>query len=195
MKFNLVSLAAVLGLGLGLAGCANLDSGYNTARMPLTPDGAPVLSQNDAISLSSWALKDPANTSGNPARAARALAAEDWLAGQSILYGGFGDWAPGGQYSWQVFRNQARAAIGVAPNAPSQEMVDRLLTVDKALKSGDKAAAKSALSSPIFTLGPDKTLDALANLPPLPGRDWAYAELARNEDREFGQPNNGGLFH
>jgi hypothetical protein len=193
MKIKTLALGGALALALGLAGCGAFRP-YDTATMPLTPEGAPVLSQNDAIALSSWALKDPANTAGNPARAARAIAAEDWLAGQSILYGNFGTYAPGGELSWQQFRQQARAAIGVPPNAPSQELVNRLLAVDVALKAGQPEAAKAQLAAPIFTLGPDRTLAALANLPKLPGRDWAFAELNRNEDRTFGPPPMS-MFH
>ncbi len=179
-------------LALALAGCAAFPPN-NTATMPLTPEGAPQLSQNDAISLASWALKDPATTAGNPARAARALAAEDWLAGQTILYGNYGTYSPGGELSWQQFRQQARAAIGVAPSAPSQELVNRLLAVNSALKAGQPEAAKAQLASPIFTLGPDKTLAALTNLPRLPGRDWAFSELNRNVDRSSG--SSSGMFN
>jgi hypothetical protein len=190
MKITSLALIGVLALGA----CAQMgDSGYNTAKMPLTAEGAPVLSQNDAIALSSWALKDPANTACDPARAARAIAAEDWLAGQSILYGNFDGYAPGGEYSWQQLRGQARAAIGVAPNAPSQELVNRLLAFDTAYKAGQTDAAKAQLAAPIFSLGPDQTLAALTSLPKLPGRDWAFAELSRNEDRDMGQ--HMGIFH
>ena len=191
MKIKTLALGGAL--ALALAGCGLLPPD-NTATMPLTPEGAPVLSQNDAIALSSWALKDPATTAGNPARAARAIAAEDWLAGQTILYGNFGTYAPAGELSWQQFRQQARAAIGVPPDAPSQEVVNRLLAVDVALKSGRMDEAKAQLSAPIFTLGPDRTLAALANLPRLPGRDWAFAELNRNLDRSFGPPPMS-MFH
>ena len=179
-------------MALALAGCAAFPPD-NTATMPLNADGGPRLSQDQAISLASWALKDPATTAGNPARAARALAAEDWLAGQTMLFGNFGSYSPGDELSWQQFRQQARAAIGVAPTAPSQEMVDRLLAVDAALKAGQPDAAKAQLAAPIFSLGPDRTLAALANLPKLPGRDWAFAELNRNEDRSSG--NSNGMFN
>ena len=177
---------------LALAGCAAFPP-EDTATMPLNPDGGPRLSQDAAISLSSWALSNPSVTAGNPARAARALAAEDWLAGQTMLYGNFGSYAPGGELSWQQLRQQARTAIGVAPNASSQEMVDRLFAVDADLKAGRVDEAKQQLAAPIFTLGPDKTLAALTNLPKLPGRDWAFTELNRNEDRSSG--NSNGMFN
>jgi hypothetical protein len=188
MKFMIVAAAGML----ALAGCAQSDlSGANTASMPLNPSGGPELNQDQAISLSAWALKSPENTAGKPGVAARALAAEDWLAGQTMLYGNFGSYAPGDELSWSTLRQQARAAIGVAPNAPSQELVNRLLAASDALDAGNEAAAKAQLSSPIFTLGPDRTLAALSNLPPLPGWGWAFAELNRNVDRSYGNGAQG----
>jgi len=179
--------ALIVLVSLALAGCgSNLFQPTNTATMPLNAYGGPVLNQNQAIALSSFALKDPANTAGNPERAARAIAAEDWLAGQTILYGNYNGWAPYGQVSWSLFREQVRAAIGVAPDAPSQELVNRLLAAADDLKAGKTDAAKAQLTSPIFTRGPDATLAALTNLPPLSYRDWAFADLNRNTNRSNG---------
>jgi hypothetical protein len=159
----------------------------DTATMPLNASGGPELSQGQAIGLVGWALADPANTTGNPALAARAIAAEDWLSGQTILYGSYGSYAPSGELSWAEFRQQARAAIGVAPNAPSQQVVNRLLAASDALAAGQTAAAKAQLATPIFTLGPEATLAALSHLPPLPGKEWAFAELNR-----YAFPSGGG---
>ncbi len=174
---------------LTLAGCAQPGFGpTDAATMPRTAAGAPELTQDQAIGLAGWALGDPANTAGNPERAARALAAEDWLAGQTTLYGNFDGYAPGGEPSWARLREQARAAIGVAPNAPSQQVVDRLLAAADALAAGNTGAAKAQLASPVFTLGADGTLAALAHLPSLPAREWAFAELGRNVNRGGGGP-------
>jgi hypothetical protein len=179
-------ILAVAG-ALALAGCAK---GWltpsDTATMPPNLYGGPELSQDQAIALASWALKDPTNAADKPAIAARALAAEDWLAGQTMLYGNFGSYAPVGELSWAQLRQQARAAIGVAADAPSQAMVNRLLAAADALEAGHSDAAKAQLADPIFSLRPDATLQALSNLPKLPGRDWAFAELSRHEDRSYG---------
>ena len=166
---------------LALAGCTQggpLPSG--TAAMPLNAGGGPDLTQDEAVALASWALKSPANTAGDPGRAARAIAAEDWLAGQTTLYGNFQAYAPSGQPVWVELRRQARAAIGVAPGATSQEVVSRLMATSDALAAGETDVAKAQLASPIFTLGPDGTLRALTNLPSLPGRESAFTELAHN---------------
>jgi hypothetical protein len=186
---------ALLFLGvLALAGCGQSgQSSTLTASMPLNSGGGPFLSQDQAIALASWALKDPSNTAGNPSRAARAIAAEDWLSGQTMLYGTYDGYAPYGTLAWSQFRDEARTAIGVPLTAPSQEVVDRLTAASIALKDGKTDAAKAQLSAPIFTLGPDRTLAVLTNLPKLTGRDWAFAELNRNTDRTMG--GNTGLFH
>jgi hypothetical protein len=183
---NVVNFALV-GALLMLAGCAHGGlTPDDTATMPRNASGGPELNQDEAIGLAGWALKDPANTVGNPARAARAIAAEDWLAGQSTLYGGFGNYAPLGQPAWAALRQEARAAIGVAADARSQEVVDRLLALSDALAAGNAEAAKARLAAPLFSLGPDQTLRALSNLPALPDREWAFAELGRMAARGGG---------
>jgi len=176
-------LAAALLAGCG--GTASLQT--DTAVMPQNQYGGPVMNQTDAIALSSWALKDPATTAGNPELAARAIAAEDWLAGQSRLTGEFGLYGPVNESSWVIFRRQARNAIGVPYDAPSQVLVDSLLATADALKAGQTQAATAQLANPIFTKGPQATLAALANLPPLPGRTLAFADLSRNDDRNTGE--------
>jgi len=180
MRYVLMAAA-----GLMLAGCG-IATQDNTARMPNASTGGPVLNENQAIALSGWALKDPATTHGDPSRAASAVAAEDWLAGQTILYGNYGDYQPGGSYYWQQFRDQVRSALGITPNVPSQVVVDHMLAASKALQGGDTSAAEAQFQAPEFSLGGQGTVTALANLPRFPAYGAAYAELRRNNEREFG---------
>ena len=177
------TIAMMVALGL-LAGCGALKPN-DTAEMPTNKYGGQVMSQNDAIGLSNWALKDPATTQGKPELAARAIAAEDWLAGQSMLTPDFGDYAPVNTSYWSVYRSQVRAAIGVAPGTPSQVVVNSLLATADALKAGAPNPG-AALQPPAFTLGPDGTLKALANLPPFPGQELAILDLDHNENRSGG---------
>jgi hypothetical protein len=173
---------------LALGACAQGGfSSTDTATMPLNAAGGPELNQNEAIALAGWALDDPANTAGKPGLAARAIAAEDWLSGQTMLYGNYGSYAPGNELSWSQFRQQVRAAIGVPPGASSQEVVNRLLAASDAIAAGQTAAAKAQLAAPVFTLGPDATLQALANLPPFSAKQWPFAELNR-----YAWPSGGG---
>lgn len=174
------ALAVACALALALAACAgNAPGEADTATMPENASGGPALNQDQAIGLAGWALENPANTGGRPGRAARAIAAEDWLAGQTILYGNFGTYSPAGEPAWAELRAQARAAIGVARGARSQDVVDRLLAASDALAAGHTEAAKAELGPPVFTLGPDATLHALARLPELPASGWAFDDLRR----------------
>jgi hypothetical protein len=178
------TLAVLCAAGITISACV---PGPQTAQMPNNQYGGPDINQNEAIALPAWALSDPANTHGNPALAARAVAAEDWLAGQDMLTNDFGSYAPVAQVSWGELRRQVRAAVGVAPGTPSQVVVDRMLAAERALKAGDSKAAAAQFQPPAFTLGPQGTLAALANLPAFPSLTWAFAELNRNENREMGR--------
>jgi len=170
---------------LGLVAACGIIAPDDTARMPPNQYGGPAMTPDDAIMLSSWALKDPATTRGNPELAARAIAAEDWLAGQRELSPDFGQYAPVAEVPWGGLRREVRGAIGVAPGTPSQVVVDRLLAVAAALHAG-KPDPAAALQPPAFTLGPAGTLAALANLPPFANRELAYVDLGRHEDRPTG---------
>lgn len=185
MRYVLVAATALL-VGCGVV------TRDDTARMPNASTGGPIINENEAIALSGWALKDPAATRGNPERAARAIAAEDWLAGQSILYGHFDSYQPGGNYYWQHFRDEVRASVGIAPGTPSQVVVDKMLAAAHALKAGDTAAAAAQFESPDFTLGGQGTLAALSNLPSFPGYGAAYADLRHYEEHDTGGHSYGG---
>ena len=141
---------------LTLAGCAQPGFGpTDAATMPRTAAGAPELTQDQAIGLAGWALGDPAKTppairsaqhghlrrrTGWPGRPA--LQRLRWLrAWRGTLLGA----AP----------RAGAAALGVAPNAPSQQVVDRLLAAADALAASNTGAAKAQLASPVFTLGAD----------------------------------------
>ncbi len=162
--------------------CAALSAcgSYNppdTARMPMTPQGALVINESDAIDLVEYQLGRPDSTHGNLELAARAVAAEDWLAGQTGLNGDYGNYAPAVRVPWVQFRQEVRAAIGVAPGTPSQTVVDRLLIAAAALKRGDRPTAVAQLQPPAFTLGGEATLAALDRLPAFAGYGPATSEL------------------
>ena len=91
---------------------------------------------------------------------------------------------------------RCRPAFGIAPNAPTQAVVDGLYGASRALRAGDTAAAERILSPPVFTLGGAATVQRLAAMPVLP-RAAAGANLALQEmDRQdrLGSPrgNDGG---
>jgi hypothetical protein len=180
------TLVTVLFAATVLAACGAQNTN-DTAQMVLNKDGGPLLSENQSIALAGWALRDPAITHGKPELAARAIAAEDWLAGQWQLYGGFGNWAPLYDIYWIPFRQEVRASIGVAPGSPSQAVINALFATAAALEAKEPDPGKS-LQPPVFTLGPEGTLQALSNLPPYPALATAFAVLRANQGRTFGQP-------
>jgi hypothetical protein len=148
-------------VGLALAACA-AQAPVDTATAPpslgLTDPGT-------AISYTSWAFALPSRTHGNPALAARAVAALDYVAGPLNTN-------PQWQYGSPIIseemlraREQMRRVLGITPSATSQQAVDALTTVFLALRNGDPARAMQALSSPIFTPGPERTLEELNDLP------------------------------
>lgn len=149
----------------------------DTARMPMSQSGTPVLSENDAINLVEYELARPESTRGNPEAAARTLAAADWLAGQDGLNGDYGEYRPVTRVLWHELRQEVRQSIGVAPGTPSQVVVEHLLSAAQALRHGDKAAALAELQPPAFTLGAEQTLAVLGNLPAYPGQPAASSEL------------------
>jgi hypothetical protein len=62
---------------------------------------------------------------------------------------------------------EARAAVGVPIDVLPQTVAAALGAAVAPLVRNDQAGIRSALSNPIFTLGPDATLARLTNLPPL----------------------------
>ena len=168
-------LLPILALCALLAGCGPYIP-PDTARMPMVA-GRPVVTEAQAVDLFTYNLGYPATTYGNPALGARAVAATDWLAGQTSMVGDYGSYAPVYRVAWRPLRDQVRATLGIAPGTPSQEVVDRLFAASAALQRGDMPGAEAALQSPAFTLGPMRTIAVLGNLPPFPGWAQAHADL------------------
>jgi hypothetical protein len=173
--------AATIVLCAALTACG-LTVPLNTARMPMNSVGSPAMTLNEAISLPAYALRNPPYTHDRPAIAARAIAAEDWLAGQPLLTPDFGQYDPVNRVVWGQLRREVRASIGVPDQVPSQELMNRLLAAEAALNARDTAAARAVLVPPTFPLGPDGTLAALSNLPTYPHLDQAFYELSRHEN-------------
>ena len=62
-------------------------------------------------------------------------------------------------------RVDVRQVLGIAPNAPSQFVVETLLQFAWLWQAGNQPAAMQALAAPGFTLPPQQTLQVLTNLP------------------------------
>ncbi|RYI94834.1 MAG: hypothetical protein EON47_20395, partial [Acetobacteraceae bacterium] len=142
-----------------LAGCVTPDQppqGYATLpNDAVTGAGDPTRA---AIIGTAYAFNTPASLAGQPAAAARAVANYEYLATE-LPYGprwrGFsGTISP----DFATGLAELRPAVGIAPNAPAQPVVQSLYAASRALSAGDQPAAERALSNPAFPNGGAATL-------------------------------------
>ena len=131
------------------------------------------------------AFAHPDALAGHPAEAAVAVARLEWLAAEvprALMFRNFSSiTAP----ALQAGRTEARRALGIRAGAPTQAVVDGLVNAAGALRAGNPAGARAALSPPDFA--PD-TLDRLAALPRLPQASAALQRARR--DLEFGRDDD-----
>jgi hypothetical protein len=156
----------VVGLPVALAGCSTvaIKPPPDTAMIPAWAE--PIWPGDfDAILHAQWAWADPSRTHGLPAQGAQAVAEIDYLAGMLSTNPQWLALSPFAKMRMLQARADVRAALGIAPDAPSQTVVDAMLATQAALDAGDQQAALGYLSAPIFSLGPEQTLARLAALP------------------------------
>lgn len=138
-----------------------------------------------AITEAAYAFASPEHLEGRPAEAARAVAQYEFLAAE-LPYSG--RWRGMGGIvgpNLVVGLEELRSTVGIAPDAPAQQVVDSLLTASAALQAGDRAAAERALSSPAFTAGGAGTLQRLQSLPAMPKVSLATNRASSEMDRQF----------
>jgi hypothetical protein len=151
-------------LAAALAGCASIRQPPDTAAIPpwaaFTWPG-----DYDAILHAQWAWADPSRIHGLPAQGAQSVAEIDYLAGELSSNPQWLALSPFAKLRMLQARVDVRAVLGIAPDVPSQAVVDTMLATRAALDAGDRQAALRYLSAPIFTLGPEQTLARLGALP------------------------------
>ena len=135
-----------------------------------------------AINQSGWALSSPVNTRDDPAEALRAVISVEYLASELNTSPRWFRMSPLIKLQMVQARDEVRQALGIAPNAAPQAVINALLAVLQDGWYGNMDHARQVLASPTFTRPPDETLRLLANLPPLPTARAAtgsaeYAEL------------------
>jgi hypothetical protein len=161
--------------------CGPLPPPADTARIP--PGVFSSLDQDvTAINFAAYAFARPARTAGDPVAGARAVLAMDYLAGQLNTAPRWAFIPAITQLQLLQGRQATRAALAIAPDAPSQVVVDSLAVASAGLQRSDRAAAVQALSNPAFTAGPDQTLQVLANLPYI---QMANVSTMKAEQQEF----------
>ena len=164
-----VSFLRVFAAALALSACA-VPAPVDTA---IPPPALGLTDPPNAIAYTSWAFAIPSRTHGYPGAAARAVAALDYEAGALNTDPVYKYLSPIVNVEILRARRQTRRVLGIAPTATSQQVVNPLTTVYVALANGDPAAAFQALSSPIFTLGPEQTMVLLNDLPYIPAANTA----------------------
>jgi hypothetical protein len=182
--------ALILGLVLGLGGCAAPAPGPSVGYLPAGAFG-PADVQEDpqaaALSTAEEAFAHNGAMQGRPAQMALAVACLDAMGGQ---FSGPGRWvgtASTAPAQMRQARDEVRTILGIPLSAPSQAVIDRLVAFARAEQAGDGQAAMTALQSPDFTKGPAATAALLAHFP---GDEDADAATFAAQDLLF--PMGGG---
>lgn len=172
-------ICAVL-LCLSIAACAAVQR-TDTSQLPPFFYGTLVDNDIGAINEASWALGSPDRTRGDPVEALRAAIAVEYLAGELNSAPRWIAMSPITKMDMLQARTEFRHALGISPNAPSQQVVNAEALALWNLERGNIAGAQQALSGPIFTQPPQQTIQVLANLPTLPAARVATSEAEREE--------------
>ncbi|HYI85166.1 MAG TPA: hypothetical protein VEX11_18410 [Acetobacteraceae bacterium] len=180
-----------------LSGCAGAGAPIPSAALP--PDavegaGDPTRA---AIINTAYAFNAPASLAGRPDEAARAVANYEHLAVEIPTGPRWVGFSPLVGLELQRGLGEVRNAVGIAPGAPPQAVVDALYAAFRALRAGDAETARRLLAPPLFPAGGEATLARLAALPPLPRAGFAASLAAREmnrQDSQDGRRGGGGFF-
>ena len=159
----------------------------DTAVVPPGAFGGPLGPDVPAINLAAYAFSDAARTYGNPAEAAKALAALDYMAGElntSARWSGFSALA---QLRMLQARVAMRNAMGIDLAAPSQVVVNSLLAASAAFSAGNPIQASDILHPPVF---PPDIVQRLSNMPYVATVNAATTEAYNDVNTSF---SSGGL--
>lgn len=162
---------------LALASCAAVTPPPDTAQLPF---GAFGTLDNDvgAANLASWAFASPARTRNDPVDGARASAAIDFLAGELSSNPRWVTLSPLTKQEMLRARIDVRSALGIRQDAPSQIVANSLLQFAALWQADNQQAAMQVLTTPVFTLPPQQTLQILANLPSIRSANIASIDAA-----------------
>lgn len=179
MAIRTRSIATVL--CVALSACATMSPSVEPPALP--PGVFGVYEDNDvgALNQSSWAFAVPRRTLDNPIDAARAVIAVEYLAAELHSNPRWIGMSGAAKLGMVQARTDTRGALGIAPDAAPQVVVDTLLRLTVALHAGDKTAALQALRAPVFTLPPSQTLQILSDLPYIASANQATRQAANEE--------------
>jgi hypothetical protein len=158
MKWRVLLLAA------WLPACSGLLGPIDAAQLPPGEFASPDPDM-EAVNYAAAAFSDQSSTYGNPAAGAEAALAVEYIAGALNTQPRWVGMDPEIKSGLLQARVSIRDTLGVAPGASSQALVNALSSARRALQAGDKAGAEAALTGPVFTFKPGKTVEILGNLP------------------------------
>lgn len=130
-----------------------------------------------AIDGSQAAFTNTAALAGRPADAALAIAQLVYLAVEIPTGQRWIGLNPLAGTQLPAAAAEARAAIGVAPAAAPQAVIDTLFATRRALQAGNRTAAEAALLPAVYPAGGAATIARLSALPPLPQAATATTTL------------------
>ncbi len=165
------SLAALL-LALGLGACGMLPPPPPSAGLPADIYSGAADPTRTAIYNTGIRFSSPEQLAGKPADAARAIGEMEYLVVELLTNPRFFN-ATQGSTTMPAAKAEWRGALGIAPTALPQTVIDAMFAAVRALNAGQPAAAQAALSGPAFTLGGAATLQRLGALPNLPATNQA----------------------
>ena len=129
-------------------------------------------------------LGDTGRWAGQPAEAAVAAEQLEFLTNELATNPRYApEINPAVLQSLQTARGEMRGYLGIAPDAPAEEVQAGLRRAAGALRDGSQARAEVALSGPAFTAGPPVTLSRLYRMPRLPRTAEAAGMVAAELDR------------
>jgi hypothetical protein len=147
-----------------------------------------------AIINTAYAFANPGTLAGRPAEAARAVANYEYLVVEIPNGPRWVGFSPLVGVELRRGLPDVRSAVGIAPDAPPQLVVDALYTVVRALRADDLEAARRALRPSLFDAGGEATLARLTNLPRLPRAEFATSLAANEMNRQDRQGGGRGLW-
>ena len=161
-----LTVAALLG---ALAACGPLPPPPDTGQLPVGTFAPNGLDQDvPAIETAKYAFAVPARTRNNPLAGAQAALALEYIAGELNTGGRWVHVSALTKMELLRGRRAMHVAVGIAPDAPSQVVIDSLAAASTALRAGNEAAAAHALEIPAFPNGGAATIKILSNLPYIP---------------------------
>ncbi|MBD0272689.1 MAG: hypothetical protein ICV73_12265 [Acetobacteraceae bacterium] len=176
-----------------VGGCAGADAPVPSAVLPSDAVEGAGDPTRAAIINTAYAFNAPARLAGRPDEAARAVANYEHLAVEIPTGPRWVGFSPLVGLELRRGLEEVRNAVGVAPEAPPQQVVDALYAAARTLRAGDTEAARRVLSPPVFPAGGEATLARLAALPPLPRAGFAASFAAREMNRQDSQGGGRGI--